>query len=347
MSDRSSPPISVVAAVVAATTLLLVGGCGGWRVVLEPTVPPDAITERTVIDESAGDLSAPKVAMIHVTGLIADAPGGLLGNGPNPVAKLARELDRAAGDGRVRAVVLRVSSRGGTVTGSDMVHREVMRFRERTGKPVVVVLGEVAASGGYYLACAGDEIVAHPTTITGSIGVIMQTVQAGAALERLGIEAEAITSGPNKAMGAPLGRPDPEHRALMQSMVDEFAARFVDVVRTARPGIDAGDLAEVTDGRVVTGRRAFELGLVDRLGDERDAFDRARVLAGIERARLVRYVRPGSRDRDLYSDGRARAEAASGDGGVEINLLRVDGLDAALLPGARFLYVWSIPSTGG
>jgi len=92
---------------------------------------------------------------------------------------------------------------------------------------------------------------------------------------------------------------------------------------------------------------ALDLGLVAHLGDERDAFDRARALAGIDRARLVRYVRPGSRDRDLYSDGRARAETASGGGGVEINLLRVDGLDAALLPGARFLYLWSVPSSGG
>jgi protease-4 len=336
--------------VLAAIAATFLGGCASWRVVLEPVPPADALEERVVLEADAGGGSA-KIAMIDVDGLIADAPGGLLGGGTNPVAEFSRALARAADDTRVKAVVLRINSRGGTVTGSDMVHGEVQRFRRETNKPVVVLLGEIAASGGYYLACAGDEIIAHPTTITGSIGVITQTVQLGPALERLGVVADAVVSGPNKAMASPLGVPDAGHREILQSMVDDFYGRFRDVVREGRPGIDPAVFDQVTDGRVVTGRQALELGLVDRLGDAHDAFARARELAGVDRARLIRYLAPGARANGVYSAGRAQAAAAAAGngagaaaaGGIEVNLLRVDGLDAAFLPSARFLYVWAAP----
>jgi protease-4 len=333
---------------IGLAVLAAAGGCGSWRVVLEPVPPADSLLERTVLDESAGDPAAAKVVLIEVDGLIADASGGWLGGGLNPVAEFARELDRAADDDRVRAVVVRINSRGGTVTGSDMVHGELMRFRRETGRPVVALLGEVAASGGYYLACGADEILAHPTTITGSIGVITQTVQMGEALDRLGITADAIVSGPNKAMASPFGRPDPQHRALLQAMVDDFYARFVEVVRAGRPGIEAERLPELADGRVFTGRQALEVGLVDGLGDAHEAFARARDLAGVDRARLVRYLRPGERSPGVHAQGRARTDAAApadaaAAGGIEINLLRIDGLEGALLPETRFLYLWATP----
>ena len=339
----------VLSITVGLAVLAVAGGCSSWRVVLEPVPPADSLEERTVLDASAGDPAAAKVVLIEMDGLIADAAGGWLGGGPNPVAEFARELERAADDDRVRAIVVRINSRGGTVTGSDMAYGEPMRFRRETGRPVVALLGEVAASGGYYLACGADEIVAHPTTITGSIGVITQTVQMGEALDRLGITADAIVSGPNKAMASPFGRPDPQHRVLLQAMVDDFYARFVEVVRAGRPGIEPERLPELADGRVFTGRQALAEGLVDRLEDAHDAFARARELAGVERARLVRYLRPGERTPGVHAEGRARGTGATAaepaGGGVEINLLRIDGLDRALLPETRFLYVWS--SLGG
>ena len=339
----------VLSITVGLAVLAVAGGCSSWRVVLEPVPPADSLEERTVLDASAGDPAAAKVVLIEMDGLIADAAGGWLGGGPNPVAEFARELERAADDDRVRAIVVRINSRGGTVTGSDMAYGELMRFRRETGRPVVALLGEVAASGGYYLACGADEIVAHPTTITWSIGVITQTVQMGEALYRLGITADAIVSGPNKAMASPFGRPDPQHRVLLQAMVDDFYARFVEVVRAGRPGIEPERLPELADGRVFTGRQALAEGLVDRLGDAHDAFARARELAGVERARLVRYLRPGERTPGVHAEGRARGTGATAaepaGGGVEINLLRIDGLDRALLPETRFLYVWS--SLGG
>lgn len=344
---RSAARLAVIALVACAAACL--GGCGSWRVVLEPIQPADALEERVVLGGASGRGSS-KVAMIDVNGLIADAPGGLLGGGMNPVAEFSRALNKAADDGRVKAVVLRINSRGGTVTASDMVYGEVRRFRRETNKPVVVLLGEIAASGGYYLACAADEIIAHPTTITGSIGVITQTVQIGPALRRIGIVADAVVSGPNKAMASPLGEPSASHRLILQEMVDDFYGRFREVVREGRPGIDPAVFDQVTDGRVVTGRQALELGLVDALGDAHDAFARAQELAGIERARLIRYLRPGARANGVYSAGRAQSAAdagggagAAGAGGVEINLLRVDGLAAAFLPSARFLYVWAAP----
>ncbi|MFK7959020.1 MAG: signal peptide peptidase SppA [Phycisphaerales bacterium] len=352
--------LALITGLIALPLLASLGGCSGYRVVLEPVKSPDAWETRTVRTAPEArrgfNASGGTVAMIDVNGMIVDGPTGLLGGGENPVARLADGLERAAEDDEVRAVIVRVNSRGGTVTASDMVHAEVLRFREMSGKPVVMLLGEIAASGGYYLACAGDRIVAHPTTVTGSIGVITQTVYVADALERWGVELEALTSGPNKAMGSPLGRPNDQHLALLQGLVDEFYGRFRGIVRDRRPDISAADFDRLTDGRVVTGVEAHATGLVDAVGDATVAYAMARELAGAPGARLVRYVRPGQRTGGVYAGGRATAGSAGGGGSgaagdssaasaaagsIELNLFKLDAADGVLLPRTRFMYVWA------
>lgn len=338
--------------VMLAIAAACLAGCSGYRVVLEPVPDPETFDVVT-IDETT-PAGRDRVAFIAVDGFMVDAPrGGLLSRGENPVARLASELDKARDDDRVKAVVLRINTRGGTVTASDMMYGEITRFREETGKPVVALLGGVAASGGYFLACGCDLIVAHPTTVTGSIGVITQTVQFGEALERLGIHADAVVSGPNKAIASPFGTPNAEHRARIQQVVDELYARFIEVVEAGRPSIDRGAFDMITDGRVFTGRRAHALGLVDEVADADRAFALARDLAGIERSTLVRYVRPGRRAAGTYAGGSMMegmgapnaGDGSAGDGGVDISLIRIDGLDWGLLPRTNFLYTWA-PGTG-
>ncbi len=315
---------------ILVVTLLALAGCTRMRFVVD-LVPREEELAETVVMEDRG--ASAKVAMIDLTGLIINAPRpGFPTGGENPVARFTESLEKAARDGRVRAVLVRVNSPGGTVTASDVIHGEIERFKERSGKPVVVLMDSVAASGGFYVACAGDEVIAHPTTITGSIGVIIQTFNFSEGMRKVGIRADAVTSGPNKAMGSPFEPMPEEHRALLQGLVDEFYQGFVAVVTERRPGLDREELAWIADGRVVTGRRAAEVGLVDGTGSLADAFDAAKRRAGVAKARLVKYHRP------LEYVGSAYAGAQPG-AAPEINLLqlRLDGLPSDQ-PG--FYYLW-------
>lgn len=296
--------------------------------------------ERSVVVEEDG--ARRDIAIVDVSGMIVNAEqGGLLERGGNPLTLLHQQLRRAEREEDVAAVLLRINSPGGGVTASEAMYREVMRFKARSGKPVVAVLMDVAASGGYYLACSADTIVAYPTTVTGSVGVILQTIGVGPALARIGVQSEALTSGPNKDAGNPLGSLDEGEREVLQAMVDDFYVRFVEVVRTRRPNISPDDLNTVTDGRVVSGARAAELGLVDATGDVYDAFVAAKQSAGLKRARLIRYHRPLRSVESPYAapPGNGRASDGRAGGGVPREI-RVDLTPAFadLPPG--FYYLW-------
>ena len=293
------------------------------------------------------------VVVVDVSGTIVNAePIGLLSTGENPVSALSEQLNAAAADPAVAAVILRLNTPGGTVTASDMMYRELVRFRQASGKPVVALMMDLATSGGYYLACGADEIVAYPTTITGSVGVIMQTLSVKPALSRLGVNTDAIMSGPNKAIGSPLETLTGEQRAILQETVDEFYRRFVGIVRERRTGIPPEKFGEVTDGRVFTGTQAFEVGLVDRVGDIRDAFEVAKRLAGAERADLWVYHRPLDYVATAYSRNvpgtpaegvKSGLSSGRGGSGVELNLLKVDAasLLGSLGTKAGVYYLWS------
>jgi len=314
-------------------------GCLPSRFVVDVAPARPELTETVVLaDDDAGVFSS-KVALIHVTGLIADARApGLLGPGPNPVDEFVARLQRAEEDTAVRAVIVRINSPGGTVTGSDIMADELERFRERTGKPVIAAMGEIATSGGYYVACSADAIVAEPTTITASIGVIIQTFNISETLDLVGVRARALTSAPNKDIANPFEPPVEEHYALLQGLVDEFYQGFREQVVTNRPMFDEGAHADLLDGRVITGARAEEVGLVDSTGGLRDAFARAKSLANVPTARLVVYHPGGVAPRSAYAladPPEPRAEPAP----PAINLLNIDLRGAPLTPG--FYYLWS------
>lgn len=313
------------------------GGCAGMRFVIDAVPAQDDLTETEVLaDKGAGGGS--KIAQIDVTGLIIDAEKpGLLAPGENPTARLVEALRRAEADSGVKAIIIRINSPGGTVTASDVMYREVQHFKERTHKPVVVCMADVAASGGFYLACAGDEIIAMPTSITGSIGVIMQTFNFTEGMHKIGVRSDAITSGPNKAMGSPFEPMPPEHRALLQGMVDEFYGNFKAIVTANRPRLSPGDIDSITDGRAVTGKRAAEVGLVDRVGDLDDAFEAAKQRAGLKSARLVKYHRPLEHIGSAYAAGDVPPASAAG---ANLNLLQLNINAGALATPTNFYYLW-------
>ena len=318
-------------------SLPLLVGCGGFRFVIDAVPQVDDLTETTVLERVAPESGTRDgtVALIDVTGLIVDArPRTLIGRGENPVGSFVEALRRAERDPNVRAVIVRINSPGGTVTASDIMYRELKHFRETTGKPVVTLMGEVAASGGYYLACAGDVVIAHPMTVTGSIGVVMQTINFSEGMSRIGIRADAITSGPNKALASPFQPMPAEHRAILQGLVNEFHDGFVAVVVESRPDLASDGLGRITDGRVVSGMRAREVGLVDEVGDLRTAFAESMERAGLGRARLVKYHRPLEHVGSAYAQTPVAA-------GTEVNLVQVKIPGApGQIEGAGFYYLW-------
>ena len=296
---------------------------------------------RTTTVERCGRALADRVALIDVSGMIYNARRpALLRAGENPVGLLHEKLEMARRDGRVKAVILRLNTPGGTVTASDAMYRQVARFRERTGKPVVALMMDVAASGGYYLACASDRMVAYPTSITGSIGVLMQTISVKPALSSLGVQTDAITTGPNKDAGSPLSTLTPAQRRVLQALVDDFYARFIAVVRRARPEIDEARFAELTDGRVLSGEQAAQAGLVDAVGDLYDAVATARDLAGVGEADLVMYHRPLGYVGSPYASTGVAEPAAAGRM-TQINLAQLN-LDTSLVDApVGFYYLWT------
>ena len=341
--NRLSPLLALAAAALA--------GCSPVTMTFTLFADSSKLIETTVdVDKGAGES---KVAMIDVRGLIAEKiEAGLLSPGGSSVDELVARLKRAEEDSRVKAIIIRINSPGGTVTGSDMMYREVRRFSEVSKKPVIASLGEVAASGGYYLALASDRIIAEPTSITGSIGVIMPTINISEGLGKIGIHSRSIKSGKNKDLANPLEPMREEQYAVLQETVDEFYAGFKNLVverrtRAASVGttsIDASRLADLTDGRVFTGVRAKEYGLVDQTGGVRDAFAVAKSLAGIDAARLVKYYpEGGERPKSAYA-GSSVPRPGEGGGGTEVNLvqIRAGGMGAfggAGYAGAYFLWL--------
>jgi protease-4 len=193
----------------------------------------------------------------------------------------------------VKAVVVRINSPGGGVAASQELNREIVRFRRETHKPVVVSMESVAASGGYYTAVAADHIVANPGTITGSIGVIIQYINYGDLLEWAKLRAVTMKSGVLKDAGNPTRPLTDEERAYFEDLIQKLRAQFVGAVTDGRKGrLKPGAMDRMADGRVVTGEEAQTLGLVDEIGDYRDAVDRAARLAGMSVPAEVWHPRP-------------------------------------------------------
>lgn len=291
-------------------------------------------------EKSIGGSGADKVVIIDISGIITDhdeGPHMMFEKGPGMLARVKEELDKAAKDNHVRAIVLRINSPGGSVTTCDILNHEINEFRKsHKGVAVVAELMDVAASGGYYVAVASDRIVAHPTTVTGSIGVVAFSVNATGLMDKIGITNQTIKSADKKDMGSPLRQMTSEEREILQSIIESMYGRFLDAVAAGRPELaklSRDELKKIADGRVYSADQAVSLKLADRIGYLDDAVTLARELAGIKEATVVTYSRPRAYKNNIYSLFERDVPAT-------VNLVNIDAGALTERSGMRFMYLW-------
>ena len=331
MSTARNTPVRVLVACLGMS--LLAAGCMPEGLLVTPVTARREMVEETLIREPG--IFPDKVAMIDVSGILLNVrEQRFLGEGEQPVSLLLEQLDKARADKAVKAVVLRINSPGGSVTAAELMHDEILRFRA-TGKPVIAVMMDVAASGGYYIACACDEIWAHKSTVTGSIGVIAQFLDVTGTMQKIGLAAPAITSGPNKEAGSPFKTMSPEQRAIFQAIVDQMYEGFLKVVQDGRPKMTADRIRELADGRVYLASQALDLGLIDRIGTLPEAFADIKKRTESKSLRVVAYQRPLGYKPNYYAE-----TGAAGTGTGNVNLIHID-LPTWLNGAPQFLYLWS------
>ena len=251
---------------------LPVCSCAGSGFLMMSTVSR-WISDPSMASSGLGDA----IAVIRLDGTIASTPAdsfSLEGISPQNVQNM---LQTAAENPDIKAVVVRINSPGGSVVASDEIYHAFLDFE----KPIVVWMDEIAASGGYYISCGADYTFAHPDTLTGSIGVISQFINAEDLLEDIGVDVMVITTGPYKDTGSMFREMTSEERTLWEAIITETYDGFVEVVAEAR-GMTTEEVQELADGRIYTGRQALSHGLVDAVGTSEDAIAKAAELGGIE-----------------------------------------------------------------
>ncbi len=242
----------------------------------------DMITEKVL----APGPRAQKIAVIRVHGVIDSVSA----------QDVVEQIKHARKDRHVKALILNVDSPGGTISGSDQIHNEIVKYRSEKARPVVGFMQSLAASGGYYVSVASDEIVAEPTTITGSIGVIMGYLVLQDLLEgKLGIEPVIIKSGQKKDWPSSFHKPSEEElKYFEEKVITPAFERFKKIVTDGRGELSAEDVNQLADGGIFSAEEALSEKLIDEIGYFDDAVSKAKTLAGIDEAQVIEYTRPFS-----------------------------------------------------
>jgi len=256
-----------------------------------------------------------------------------LNRGGDLLSNIYYRLQTASRDPLVKGVILRIDSPGGDGTTSDIIYHEIMQFRKKSNIPVVALLMGVAASGGYYVACGCDTIIAHPTTITGSIGVIAVLPGLKGMLEKIGVEMNIIKSGKMKDAGSPFKDLSGEERTYIQDMVDQMYRKFLHVVHDNRKdSLSLPEIENLADGRVYHAQQALDFKLIDEIGYFDAALKRVLALTKIPAANVVAYTYHPTRKTNIYANVNQQGNPLS----VEIDALK------HLLPTLKtgFYYLW-------
>ena len=277
--------------------LLAVTGC------TSSLFPKTSPLEEVVLSGEGRD----KILLVEISGILTSAkPSGVLDRFFDRLSLPARfkeELAKAEDDEDVKAIVFRINTPGGTVTASDILYHEIKELKKTREIPVIASIMDLGTSGGYYVAMAADRVVAHPSSVTGSLGVIMLTLNASGLMEKIGVRANAVTSGPHKDMGSPFRTMTEQDRAIFQGVIDNFYDRFLRVIEQGRPNLKPETIRQLADGRIYSATQAKDHGLVDVIGYLDDALELARKKAGIEEARVVMYRRAGGYHPNIYAQG--------------------------------------------
>jgi protease-4 len=271
--------------------------------------------------------SSRQIAVIPINDVITEATA----------RSFDRWMEQAQADKSVKAVVLEVNSPGGEVTASDMIHQRIQKFRTESKKPVVVSMGSLATSGGYYVSAGADHIVASPTTITGNIGVLMSRYNLSGMAQKLGVEDATIhsTGADFKDAGSMLRPETPEERAYFLGLIDDAFVQFKTVITNGRGPKLTDSIDRIANGKAYSAKEALRLGLIDQVGYPGDAYAKAEGLAGGSGMRVIRYERRrGLMDEILWPEASAKQGSA---GSLHLHL-DASVLENALVP--RLMYIW-------
>lgn len=311
---------------------LIIGGCSAPKLNLFSD-EPDPLREFTLQGKKKE-----KVLLIPVEGVISDAPERrFLRPKPGMVQEIVSQLRLAEKDKEIKAVLFKIDSPGGSTTASDILYHEIMEFKKRTQTKIVVSMMNIAASGGYYISLPADHIMAHPTTVTGSIGVILLYPQVTGLMNKLGVQVEVNKSGENKDMASPFREVTEEERRIFQGITDGLADRFITLVEKHRH-LEGDAVENIKSARVYLAKKAMDLGLVDDVGYLSDAIKKAKSLANLpDDAKVVVYRRSKYPDDNLYNT------KASAPDLQRISLIDIKMADSLTNLQTGFYYLW-VPS---
>lgn len=315
--------------IIIAIAVLFLFGCEAPKIRLFPSTA-DPLQEYTLQGKEQG-----KVLVIPIRGMISDAPKRqFLRTRPSMVQELVSKLRKAENDPEVKAVLIKIDSPGGSVIASDLIYNEIVMLKKRKQIKVVVAMMGVAASGGYYIALPADFILAHPTTVTGSVGVLFLRPDVSGLMEKIGIDVNVSKTGKNKDMGSPFRQATKEEKKITQDLIDQLADRFLDRIAEHRK-LDAQKLKEISSARIYLANEALNLGLIDRIGYLSEAVSEAKKLAELPQdARVVVYRRAEYPDDNLYNTSTSRYE------GRDLSIISLD-LPGSLGPlQTGFYYLW-------
>jgi protease-4 len=316
-------------AIVAVVVGLFLIGCQGPRIRLFPSAA-DPLQERTLEGSAAG-----KVLVIHIRGTISDAPRRrIVTSRPSMLQEVVSQLRKAEKDPEIKALLLKINSPGGSTTASDILYNEIVAFKQKTQTKVVVAMMDVAASGGYYIALPADHILAHPTTITGSVGVVFLRPDVGGLMDKIGVGVEVRKTGKNKDMGSPFRQATAEEKQIIQNMIDLLGQRFLDRIAAHRR-IESQDMQQISSARIYLADDALRLGMIDRVGYLKEAVSEAKRLAALpENAKVIVYRRTRFPDDNLYNPSTSQYE------GQGVSMVSVDLPASLTIKQAGFYYLW-------
>lgn len=279
----------------------------------------------------------PKILLLDISGFISERErSDRLGvfRRPSLVEQVKEALRMAEGDDEIAGLIVKINSPGGLVTATDIIYHELVRFKEKKKIPLYASIMSIGASGGYYVANATDMIIAHPTAITGSIGVISLKFNIEGLLDKIGVEEETYKSGDKKDIFSPFRPRTPEEREIIQRIIDTLYGRFLDTVYARRKEVlTMEELKSLADGRVYTADQALDVRLIDAVGYLDDAIGFMKASLGIEEARVVTYYRSGEYKGSIYS---AYPDKSS----PVLDLFAGDMGAFAPLAGVEFMYLW-------
>lgn len=315
-------------AIIAIIVLLSITACSAPRINLFGNAQ-EPLKEFTL--EGSG---ADKILLIPVNGVISDSPRkGMISSSPGIVEQVVSQLNKAEKRGDIKAVLFKIDSPGGSITASDILYHEILLFQERTKAKIVVSMTDLATSGAYYIALPADVIMAHPTTITGSVGVIFLQPKVTGLMEKIGLSVDVKKFGIYKDMGSPFRSNTEEEQKLMQKSVDDFGERFRNLVQKHRR-LSKQSLDEVATARVFLADEALKIGLVDKIGYLSDAVKETKKVANLaENARVVMYRHEKAADMNYYNSGGSASAA------LNISVINVDLPDFINLR-TGFYYIW-------